>query len=413
MSRLPMLRRHALALVLCGVWATAAAAAGDSVSTKTYQELTEAQELMGEDRLDDALVLLREHATVVKADTLDEALTLQMLGYAEMAAERFEVAIGHLKRSLALDKLPETVKYNVGYMVAQLHAALGEFEEALTFAAEWFETLAEPTPTQTMFLANIYAQTKRYAEAIPYAERAVAATDRPRESWFQLLTAANFELERYGGTARTLRRMIELWPDNASYWEQLAGVYVLLEREDQALATLRVAWLERLLEKENSIKSMVQLAVARGVPEHAGRLLERALEEELLPRDEDYVDLLANAWVAAREYEPAVAAFTELAALEGGGEPLLRVANLHMDKGRWAAAEAALRSALEGDLEAPGKAWLLLGITLAEQEKFEAGFEALRKAQAFADTRRQAGRWLGYARDMRKQHEWRTRVARG
>ncbi len=405
--------RLALALALCVASAGTAAAAGDSVTTKTYERLTEVQELMGEDRIEDALTLLREHADEVKADTLDEALTLQMLGYAEMAAERFEVAIGHLKRSLALDKLPETVKYNVGYMVAQLHAALGEFEAALEFAAEWFETLAEPTPTQTMFLANIYAQTRRYAEAIPYAERAVAAAERPRESWFQLLTAANYELERYAETARTLRRMIAVWPANASYWEQLAGIYVLLEREDQALATLRLAWLQGLLEKENSIKSMVQLAVARGVPEHAGRLLERALEEELLPRDEDYVDMLANAWVAAREYEKAVAAFTEVAELEGANDALLRVANLHMDKGRWPQAEAALRSALDGDLEAPGKAWLLLGITLAEQAQFERGFDALRKAQAFADTRKQASRWLDYARDMRRQHTWRARVAQG
>ena len=405
--------RHALALALCVALAGPAAAAGDSVSTKTYQALTEAQEMMGEDRIEDALALLREHAGEVRADTLDEALTLQMLGYAEMAAERFDVAIGHLRKSLALDKLPETVKYNVGYMVAQLHAALEEFEEALSFAAEWFETLAEPTPTQTMFLANIYAQTQRYAEAIPYAERAVAATDNPRESWFQLLTAANYELERYADTADVLRRMIAIWPADAAYWEQLAGVYVLLEREDSALATLRVAWLQGILEKENSIKSMVQLAVARGVPEHAGRLLERAIAQDLLPRDEDYVDMLANAWVAAREYERAVAAFTELAALEGSGDAMLRVANLHMDKGRWPAAEAALRSALEGSLEAPGKAWLLLGITLAEQAQFERGFDALRKAQAFADTRRQAARWLGYTRDMRKQHVWRARAARG
>ena len=405
--------RLALALALCVASAGTTAAAGDSVTTKTYERLTEVQELMGEDRIEDALTLLREHADEVKADTLDEALTLQMLGYAEMAAERFDVAIGHLKRSLALDKLPESVKYNVGYMVAQLHAALGEFEAALEFAAEWFETLAEPTPTQTMFLANIYAQTRRYAEAIPYAERAVAAAERPRESWFQLLTAANYELERYAETARTLRRMIAVWPANASYWEQLAGIYVLLEQEDQALATLRLAWLQGLLEKENSIKSMVQLAVARGVPEHAGRLLERALEEELLPRDEDYVDMLANAWVAAREYEKAVAAFTEVAELEGANDALLRVANLHMDKGRWPQAEAALRSALDGDLEAPGKAWLLLGITLAEQAQFEQGFDALRKAQAFADTRKQASRWLDYARDMRRQHTWRARVAQG
>ena len=400
-----------LAVLLCGALASPAQAAGDSISTKTYERLTEAQELLGEDRGEEALALLREHAAEVRAETLDEALTLQMLGYAEMAAERFDVAIGHLKRSLALDKLPESVKYNVGYMVAQLHAALGEFEQALAFASEWFDTLAEPSPTQTMFLANIYAQTKRYAEAIPYAERAVAAAERPRESWFQLLTAANFELKRYAATADVLLRMIEIWPDNAGYWEQLAGVFVMQEREDQALATLRVAWLQGLLEKESSIKSMAQLAAAQGVPASAGRLLERAFEAQLLPRDEDYVELLANAWVAAREYEPAVAAFTELAELEQSGDPLLRVANLHLDKGRWTAAQGALEQALEAPLEKAGQAWLLLGITLAEQEKFQAGFDALRKAAAFEDTRRQAARWRGYVQDMRKQHEWRASVA--
>ena len=54
-----------------------------------------------------------------------------MLGYAEMSAERFDVAIRHLTASLALNKLPESVKYNVGYMVAQLYAALKQYDEAL------------------------------------------------------------------------------------------------------------------------------------------------------------------------------------------------------------------------------------------------------------------------------------------
>ena len=389
--------------VLAGAPALAIA---DSVTAKTYNRLTEAQDLMASNDVEGAVAKLEALLDNVKADTLDQALTLQMLGYAEMSAERFDRAITHLKRSLALNKLPEKVKYNVGYMVAQLHAAQGEFDDALAFAAEWFETLADPSPQQMMFMANIYAQTERYDKAVPYAERALAAAEKPREAWHQLLTAAYFELGRYEQAAATLQRMLKVWPDKSGYWEQLASVYLVLEDERRALATLRIAWLKRALDKASSIRSMVQLAVARGVPEHAARMVEAAFEEGLLAADEDNLDLLANAWVAAREYDPAIAAFTRLADLKASGAPLVRAANLHIEAGRWESAEQTLREALELGLDKPGSAWLLLAIACAEQDKFSEGTAALRKAGAFDDTRQQAARWRSYIADMRKQHEW-------
>ena len=378
----------------------------DSVTAKTYNRLTEAQELMASNDVEGAVAVLTALLNDVQADTLDQALTLQMLGYAEMSAERFDQAITHLKRSLALNKLPEKVKYNVGYMVAQLHAAQNDFDAALAFAAEWFETLEAPSPAQLMFMANIYAQTQRHEQAVPYAERALAAAENPRESWFQLLTAAYFELGRYQKAAATLQRMLRLWPDKPGYWEQLASVYLMLEDEGQALATLRVAWLSGTLEKGSSIRSMVQLAVARGVPEHAARMVDAAFQDDLLVPDEDNLGLLANAWVAARETDSAIAAFTRLAELAKDGAPLVRAANLHIEAGRWAKAEQALRDALDLGMENPGNAWLLLAIACAEQEKFGEGFAALRKARAFEDSKRAAGRWQSYIADMRKQHEW-------
>ncbi len=379
---------------------------GDSVTTKTYKELTQAQEQMGEDNITGAITTLTALLDSVKDESLDKALTLQMLGYASMADERFGDAIIHLKQSLALNKLPEQVKFNVGYMVAQLHAAQGEFEQALTFAAGWFETLESPTPSQMMFMANIYAQTKQYTQAIPYAEQAISSSDSPRESWFQLLTASYFELKDFGSAARTLKQIVNLWPENPSYWEQLASVYVMLEDEARALATLRLAWTAGTLSRETSIKSMVQLAVARGIPEHAARLLESGFEQDLLPRDESYVRLLANAWVAARESKSAILAFNELASIEESGDPLLRAANLHIEQGKWDDAEKMLEAAIDAGLKQPGKAWLLLGIAHAEQENFKDSLAALRKARTFDDTKRSASRWLSYAQDMRKQYEW-------
>ena len=392
----------ALAVLVCAP----VLAIADSVTTKTYGRLVEAQDLMAANDLEGAIATLRALLGKVRADTLDQALTLQMLGYAEMGAERFDQAIVHLKSSLALDKLPEKAKYNVGYMVAQLHAAQNEFDEALAFAADWFETLEEPSPPQMMFMANIHAQTRRYSQAVPYAERALAAAERPRETWHQLLAAAYFELGRHQEAAATLGRMLRLWPDQPGYWEQLASVYLVLEDEGRALATLRIAWLGGALDKASSIRSMVQLAIARSVPEHAARMVEAAFEEKLLAPDEDNLDLLANAWAAAREYDHAIAAFIRLAGLRANGAPLVRAANLHIEAGRWASAEQTLRDALDLGLDKPGNAWLLLGIACAEQEKFSEGFAALRKARAFADTKQQAVRWLNHIAALRKQYEW-------
>ena len=386
--------------------------AADSITTKTFNKLTEAQEMMAQDNIEAAIEELELLLEEVQDQSLDRALTLQMLGYAEMSAERFEVAIGHLRSSLELNKLPESVKYNVGYMVAQLYAALERYDEALDFAADWFVSLESPKPSQMMFMANIYAQTKRFRDAIPYAENAIEASDQPSESWYQLITSANFEIEDFPQAGKWLLKLVERWPEKGSYWEQLASIYVMMEDEAMALSTLRLAWSEGVLDREASIKSMVQLAAARGIPDHAARMIESGFEQGLLPRDETFVRLLANALVSAKENKLAIGAFRRLSEIAKNGEPLVRVANLYLEMGQWQQAEQALEKAIDLGLDDAGSAYLLLGIVLAEQDNYKESFVALRRARSFEKTQRQAAKWLSYAEDMRKQYEW-QRAYRG
>ncbi len=381
-------------------------ASEDSVSAGTYKELTEIQELMGAGDLKTAENRLKTLLDDVEEDTLDQALTFQTLGYALMAQEDFEAAIDYFKKSLALDRLPEKAVFSVGYMVAQLHAALGEFDEALTFAEEWFGKIESPKPDQYIFMANIYAQNERYAESAPYAEKAVSLAEKPKESWYQLLTANYFELERYPEAADALKRMVQRWPDNSAYWEQLASVYVVMENEQRALAVLKLAFDSGVLEKESTIRSMIQLAVMEGIPEHGGRLLQSALAEGLVPEEESYLEMLAQAWMNAREYEEAIVAYKRMAEVIGSGDPWMKIANVHIEDAKWEKAEAAVKQALNAELENRGKAWLLLGIAHSEQGEFEAGRDALRKAQAFDETERSATSWLRYAEDMKRQAEW-------
>ena len=204
-----------LALIVLWLSLQSVISFADSVSTKTYRELTAIQELMSssEDQtgnLKSAINRLESLLDNVSEESLDEALTLQTLGYALMADEQFEEAIIQLRKSLDTKKLPQNVTFNVGYMVAQLYAALGEFDNAMIFAKDWFAELETPNPNQYIFMANIYAQVKRYQESVPYAETAIKNSDKPRETWYQLLTANYFELRRYPDAAKVLLEVIEL-----------------------------------------------------------------------------------------------------------------------------------------------------------------------------------------------------------
>ena len=377
-----------------------------SVSSKVFKQLSDIQEIMGEGKSEEAYQRLTALLGETEEASLDRALTLQTLGYVEMARENFKEAIVHLKRSLDLKVLPQNVVVNVGYMVAQLHAALGEFNEALDFAKTWYASLENPKPGESMFMANIYAQSKRYQEAIPYAEKAINDSPEPRETWLQLLTAVYFELEQYANAAKVLMRLQAGWPSKSAYWQQLASVYLLQKNQAAALAVLRLAFTQKVLQKEATVKSLVQLAVSQGVPEHAARLLEQAIAAELVPSNAETFEMLAIAYVAAKERSRAIEAYQRLSKLSDNGEAWVAISTIHVELGQWQQAEQALQKALKAKLESPGKVWLLLGIAQAEQKKFPQAKSALKKSIAFKETAKSASRWIKYTSDMQRQSEW-------
>lgn len=383
-------------------------AASDSVSSKTFKELTDIQTLMNEDKKEEAFTQVNALLEKVEVGSVDEALTLQTLGSIEMVRENFPEAIEHLKASLAVNKLPEGMVFNVGYMIAQLYAAQDQFDEALDFAVPWFKSIEEPKDSQYIFMANIFAQTKRYEESIPYALKAIEISEKPSESWYQLLTASYFELKQYENSAKILQDMLNSWPKKATYWEQLASVYMMLDDEWRALATLKIAFSQNILEKEASIKSLLQLSVNRGIPEHGARLLESAFSQKLVEENEEFLKLLAMALVAAKERDKAIDAYQRVAAVSESGEYWISIANIHVEKAEWKSAETALLKGLDGKLtlESPGKAWLLLGISQSEQKKFKSARKSFKKAVAFKKTEKSATRWLKYSEDMERQADW-------
>lgn len=395
-------------IILLPLYATPIAWAG-GLTPKTYEKLIEIQELLASSDVTTANDQLAELNAEVEDDTLAKAIVLQTWGYAEMANNNYAGAIDKFRASLAVNKLPESAELNVRYMMAQLFASQGQFDDALSEAQQWYEKLETPTPDNTMFLANIFAQLKKFEDAIVFATRAIEQSETPKERWYQLLLACYFETKQYAQSASVLKKLINYWPEKAEYWEQLASVYLLTEQNKFALSTLQLAWKQGLLEKEMTIKSLIRLAINQEIPDRGARLILEAIDANMLPSDEIYLEMIARAWLQAREKEKAAQAYAALDQVMGNGSALLQQGKLLMELEQWTSAETTLQGALDKGVDDAANAWLMLGITQIELERFGEGKRSLRKAQAFNKVKSQARAWINYAEQKLSHNQWKAR----
>lgn len=382
---------------------------GKSMSRSTYSSLQDIQKLLTDEKFANAVTELNKLYGEIDKDTMDEAVVLQTLGYAEMGLSQYPKAITHLKKSVDLAMLPESAELNTRYLVAQLLASQGKYREALDYASIWYSKLKKVKPTHRIFMANLYAQLKQFKYAIELARKAIDESDKPRESWFQLLVASYFETRQYDKTAGALKEVLALWPDKKAYWEQLASINMMMDRDSETLAVLQLAWMQGLLDKEASIKTLVQFAISQGIPERAARILDSAIRDKKIEANEKNLEVLSTAWSASRETDKAINSLLELAKVSSDGKPLVKLARLYLDKEQWGKAQDVLQQAIDKGLKDESQAWLLLGIAYVQGDKFDQAKKALKRARAFTKIEKQASAWLKYTDQKLQNRNWLTR----
>src|SRR5690606_20234396 len=153
-----------------------------------------------------------------------------------------------------------------------------------------------------MLVGSSHAELGRLEAALPWVQEAIRRSEQPNESWHMLELSIHFEQMSYERAAQLLQRMVVLWPSNGRYWEMLASCYLELAADDDALATLMVAYKKDLLQEEAKILNLVRLNMFVDLPYEAGRILEQEMRRGRVEETEANLELLRSAWTAAREF---------------------------------------------------------------------------------------------------------------
>ncbi|MCJ8276078.1 MAG: tetratricopeptide repeat protein [Bdellovibrionales bacterium] len=367
-------------------------------SKGTHRRLSRAHALMAKDKLDDAIAVLNRLLKSTEKRPHEKAQVLQAMGFAYAQKEKFGKALSYLQQSIDLGVLPYNATMSTLYTIAQVNVAQEKHGVALKKINEWFSLADEPSPDAYVLKATIFAQTKKQKEALRLVTKAIDMTDKPKESWLSFAVAMNYELDKFAEAARLLEKLAGLYPEKKKYWKQLSGVYLNLEKNPQALATLELAHKGNYLEQDQEIMNLVSLFIYGGIPLKGAKLLEKSLAEGKVKKTQKNYEILGDAWAQAEEMDKALVAYAASAKMAKDGRIFAKQGRIYLEQENWEKANTFLTQGLKkGKLKKPQHIHMALGVARFNLKKFDSAissFEAAKKASKKVE--KQADQWIGY-----------------
>lgn len=376
---------------------SASSAAAQSVTRSTFRVIEDVQELMEQDRHEEAMTALEALVLDTQKIPYDHALANQYLAHTSIILDRPAKAREALERALAMDGLPPEFSADLKLFYGTVLLGDEEFEAAAAALEDWLAVAEKPSSKQifTASYANYMSGAVERAETL--MARCFAETPRAKilDSWFQVYYRILFDLKKFTDGEQLLLELLGRDPLNEQYWRLLASHYLQLEESNEALAAIMLSYWNELVSKPEDLKRIVSLYGFIDVPESAARMLETWLVEEKVPEDTDSLKQLGNLWLLARERDKAKSVLERAAVTAEDGATYQLLGGIFFEDEDWKAAYAAYRRALQiGGLEEPLRVSLLAGISAYRAGMKEEARSALRDAATSDEYKPQAERLL-------------------
>lgn len=372
-----------------------------ALSKQTYATLEAAQLLYDAKDFKGAIVKLDElKPRFEKLNSYEKAMYWNFIASIQVAMNDNKRAMESYKNVLRQPDLPDLLRGNTLYVIAQLSFADGNYKQAIKVMSNWMRQATEIKPEQHLLIAQARYQLKEYAEA----EQATLAGLKlakekgiaPRESWLSLLRASYYELKNYLRAITVLETMVQRWP-KTSYWQQLAGMYGLAEKPEEQLAVLRASYEAGGLRSEPDQLNLARLYLLKETPYPAVQLLKKGFEKKQIKESPITLQLYAQALSMAREHDEEIATLARLAQLSNEAKHYIYLGQAHVQLGHWNEAAEAYRTATRAqNVERPGALQMMLGNALYNQKKYVEARSAFQAALQYSDTVKDAATWVNF-----------------
>ena len=362
------------------------------------KKVAKAFEAYSADDIPGALAILLEIDASKKYDKAYVSRFIAIM-YAQMGNEEAK-AIQYLKAAVEPDILNEADHDQSLKLLADLQMQTKAFEEALVNYQAWMDFTGKSDGDTWTKIANANYMLKRLDKMIVPADNAIAAYgDKHNKNPYILKITSYYERKKYQEAVKTLETVLQIFPEDKTWWTQLGMFYLLIEDYKKGLATLDLAYKQGFLDKESEIKTLASLYSQNQVPYKAAVLLEKYIDSGLVKRDDKNLSSLANAWHASQHIDKAAKYYGELAKMTNSAKHYSKQGMLLKQDEQFKAAIVALNKAL--DLGAKNKGRLQMSIAESHfyLEEYKQAYKAINLAMKDPKTKRSAKGWVDFIKD--------------
>jgi hypothetical protein len=368
------------------------------VGPSVGKKVGKAFELYSADDYPGALAILLD---IDASKPYDKAYVARFIAvmYAQMGNEELN-AIQYLKEAVGPDILNEGDQAQALKLLADLQMQTKSYDDAISNYYTWMDFTGKSEGDTWTKIANANYMLKRLDKMIVPADNAIAAYgDKHNKNPYILKVTSYYEDKKYNKAVDVLETVIQIFPEDKTWWTQLGMFYLLVEDYKKGLATLDLAYKQGYLEKESEIKTLASLYSQNEVPYKAAMLLEKNIDSGLVKRDDKNLATLANALHAAQNITEAAKYYGELAKMTNLAKHYSKQGMLLKQDEQFKAAIVALNKALELGVKSKGKLYMSIAESHFYLENYKQAYKAINLAMKDPKTRKSAKGWVSFIKD--------------
>ena len=372
-----------------------------TLSTYYYYELIKIDKKMLENRNveveADLLDLLDDD---FESRSYNHAVLLKKYAFFLITQDRTDEGLLYLKAALKKRALEAIDTHNIMYVIAQITASQGNYQEAIDYLLEWMELGNNRkfalNPRGIALIGISYAQLENYKKSLFYISDAIERSNFFVEGWHELKFALHYRMDEFELALETSQDLVRNAPKKKKYLDQMGGMYNILKFEIESLSSLEFGLTQDLLKKEKDYLLLANFYMYKQVPFDATKTLELGFKRNIIKRSSENLETLSNAYISSRDKIKAADTLKEASKLSDKPELSYRLGQVEMSLSRWDKAIDSFKAAkTKGWKKEKGKIEYFIGISLIELEKYNEASKYLSQSVSMGQEKI-AKPWLEY-----------------
>ncbi|WP_205746413.1 tetratricopeptide repeat protein [Dyella amyloliquefaciens] len=331
-----------------------------------------------------------------------QALALQGLASVHYNDGDVKGAIDLLKRALDNGVMPNDTFFQLEYMLAQFYLADEQYQPALDTITKWRAEGKKETAESYALEGNAYYRLEKYPEAIAAIKKAQSMTDKPNDSWNQILMASYSESGQGDQAAQVAQQQLAANPNDPNALNNAVAVLMQAQKYPEAITLMEKAKASGQMKSEKDYVNLAKLYLItgqnsddqKGPAAKAAATLQDGFSKGVVTQTAENYELLGTAAFMSDNTSAALAAYQKAIPLAKDGEANIRAGQLLIQDNKYSEAKGLIQQGIDKGVQHKGTAYMLLAEACRGLKDKPGTIAAMEKAAQDPETSAKAKAWL-------------------